>query len=302
MRLSEVKAILQSISVEESKLSFKHVDGTGYDVSNLAAFKEFLRKVSSIFFYKNEVEELTNSVLYTTSQNTIRVSTEKTRQISKNSNYICNSAEALQKALTSIIPESEENTIHVKLPCSNDLHLMIKSITEFEKSINQVIVNDIINGYIKIKRWESGSFWIELILGSQAAVTLIAGVAWSAAVISKKITEGKIIEQHVRSLGIKNESLEDLLQKQKEITDLLLYHEVKNLQVKHFGTDNDNEITERLKLTTKTFAELIQQGAEVHPALNAPEQVQNVFPDFNQLDSLTTQIKQIEHDSKGEAS
>ena len=150
---------------------------------------------------------------------------------------------------------------------SNDLKL-------FEKCINQVICNDTINGHLKVNSWESGSFWVELIVGTQAAVALIAGVSWSAAVISKKIKEGTILEQQIRSLEIKNESLEDILEKQKQATNILIEKEVRHLQVKHFNSDEDNEQFERLKLTTKTFAELIQNGAEIHPALSAPEQIQ----------------------------
>ena len=44
------------------------------------------------------------------------------------------------------------------------------------------------------------------------------------------------------------------------------------------------ERTERLKYAIKTFSELFQNGAEVHPALCAPEQANSVFPEMkNQL-------------------
>jgi hypothetical protein len=39
--------------------------------------------------------------------------------------------------------------------------------------------------------------------------------------------------------------------------------------------------------------ELIEKGAEVHPALMAPENVKNLYPDFKKLGSVESKIKQI---------
>ena len=151
-----------------------------------------------------------------------------------------------------------------------------------QKSISQVVINDTIGGFVRVNHWEYGSFWVELILGTQAAVALVASIAWSAAVISKKRTENKLFEQHVRSLQIKNESLEDILEGQKKLTEELINQEVTAIKTEHFGEKNEDSF-ERIKMAIKIFAKLIQNGAEIHPALNAPEKVQNLFPKFNQM-------------------
>ncbi|WP_238582276.1 hypothetical protein, partial [Cellvibrio sp. OA-2007] len=50
----------------------------------------------------------------------------------------------------------------------------------------------------------------------------------------------------------------------------------------------------RVESSIKTLAKLIQQGAEVHPSLMAPESVKNLFPDYKKIDSITSQIKRLE--------
>jgi len=95
-------------------------------------------------------------------------------------------------------------------------------------------------------------------------------------------------------MEIKNESLEDILNTQKELTNQLLENEAQSVLDEHFDDNNDNEQLERLKLTIKTFATLIQNGAEIHPSIMAPEKVQNLFPNYKNMDMLTTRIKQIE--------
>ena len=57
---------------------------------------------------------------------------------------------------------------------------------------------------------------------------------------------------------------------------------------------DDNEQIERLKLSIKMLSNLIEKGAEIHPALNQPEQVSNLFPDMKKLNSLESRIKKLE--------
>lgn len=294
MRLREIKFILDSTDFGEAYLRVGERTSSGYYLINIINFKSFLDIIDKLVFFKEEVNILQQSEIFSTGQDTLFLLDKKADKIRNNANYLVQATESLSRVLSIMLVEQSENSIQIKLPRPSDFLSLIKFLSEFEKSINQVISNDKIGGQLQIKSWESGSFWIELLLGSQAAVSLIAGIAWAGAVISKKIKEGKILEQQVKSLEIKNESLNDILEKQKSMTDLLLEKEVRHLQIQHFESDQDKEQFERLKMATKTFAELIQKGAEVHPALTAPEQVKNVFPNYKIIDTIASQIKLLE--------
>lgn len=49
-----------------------------------------------------------------------------------------------------------------------------------------------------------------------------------------------------------------------------------------------------MKYSVKTFAELINEGMQVHPSYVAEQEHAMQFPDFKNLDQLESKIKQIE--------
>lgn len=285
---------LGNIDFENQKLIAKNETGPRYLLTNIKAFKVLAESLKAIEIYNEEIEEIQNTVIYSTPQDAIYLSAEDRSQIYAMSDYLVKSAQSLLRVGSKLVPPSVEQSVSIKLPEPTDLESLVKSMSALQKAISQVVLNETIGGQIRINHWEYGSFWVELILGTQAAVSLIASIAWSAAVISKKINENKLLEQHVRSLKIKNESLEDILDGQKKLTEELLNQEAKAITSSHFGDENGDNF-ERTKLAIKTFSKLIQEGAEVHPALNAPEKVQNLFPNFKQLETVISQIKQIEN-------
>jgi hypothetical protein len=114
------------------------------------------------------------------------------------------------------------------------------------------------------------------------------------AVVFKKMQEGKIFSEHVRGLKIKNESIEEIQKAQKKVLDVMVEGEAKRLEAEFYGeSESDPERTQRIKMAVVTLAELIEKGTEIHPALNAPEKADNVFPDFKNLFALQSKVKQI---------
>ncbi|GAI89905.1 unnamed protein product [marine sediment metagenome] len=145
---------------------------------------------------------------------------------------------------------------------------------------------------MKIEKIEGGSIWIDVFVGSTVAINTIGCLAWSAAVIFKKIQEGKIIEQHVRSLKIKNDSLDDIKKAQKEELDVLVEAEAKSINDKFFKPENNEQI-ERIKNSIKLLSGQLQKGAEIHPPLEAPENVVNLFPKMPDILGIESKIKQL---------
>lgn len=294
MRLKEIENYLQQVDFKKVRLNIGELGYGERTLSNINAFKKFLNIMKKVDIYDDEINLLLESDLYTTTSDNLSTEDTKAIKIYNTAKYLVDSATSLNIVFKKLLPQSNEQSISIKLPKPSDFEALNKTMATVQKSISQIISNETIKGTTNINYWEFGSFWIELILGTQAAVGLIASSVWSAAVISKKFKENKLFEQQARSMEIKNESLEDILNTQKELTNQLLENEAQNVLDKHFNNNNDNEQLERLKLTIKTFATLIQNGAEIHPSIMAPEKVQNLFPNYKNIDMLTTQIKQVE--------
>lgn len=179
----------------------------------------------------------------------------------------------------------------IKLPEPKDFKEAIDFQSKFFTAISQNIVNDEIKGAVVLKEWEPGSFWLTLFLGSLAAVKLVAGMAWAAAVVLKKYREAEMFALHAESLRIKNEALVELKRGLEEQNRLILESEAKALQANNFEKNDNHEQVERLKLGIKTFMELIDKGAELHPALNAPQPVKELFPDLSKVELIESKQK-----------
>ena len=72
----------------------------------------------------------------------------------------------------------------------------------------------------------------------------------------------------------------------------MIQAEAEHIQSEHFK-NNAPENLKRIKNSISIFAELIGKGAEIQPALVAPENVANLFPDPTNLIGLESKIKKI---------
>jgi len=121
---------------------------------------------------------------------------------------------------------------------------------------------------------------------------LVWSMVWSAAVIYKKINEGRLLWEQVRGLKVKNDSLEDILEAQKIVTDELKKAEASYITKKYYK-ENIPENMQRLENSISILSWLIAKGAEIEPNIDSPEEVWNLFPDFKKIDSIESKIKKL---------
>ena len=99
------------------------------------------------------------------------------------------------------------------------------------------------------------------------------------------------MEEQTKTLAIKNNNLEDLRKYRNSLLNISLEVEAQKIAKDTLKKPTNEEI-ERLKLTIKTFTELINQGIEIQPALNEPIDVQQLFPQ-NDNYKLLSNIKRL---------
>jgi hypothetical protein len=291
MKLNQIYEIVRKIDYK--KLQLKH-DYNSQIWNNIINFKIFIDIINELIMFETEIQHLFKSPLYKTTLDSLQAPNAIIfTEINTIAIYLVDACEALSRTLGSIVKESKENSITIKFADPKDLEEFLKILTDLNTAISQSIINSKINGSVKLQNIEFGSIWLEILLGTPAALTLVAGIVWSAAVIYKKIQEGRIFKEYVQSLKIKNESLRDIEENQEQLSKILLDKESNHLLLENFNTDQDFETLERIKLSIKLFVGLIQKGAEIHPALNSPESVKNLFPDFKKLNVIESKIKEL---------
>lgn len=188
--------------------------------------------------------------------------------------------------------EVAESDIYVRLPKADDLPALTNQLSTFQKILEQTILDPKIGGKMTVKSVDNGSFIIQLGLGSITAVTVVGSLTWAAAVVYKKYQEALLVKTHVEALEIRNEALNDIKEAQKKMLNGIVTAEAIHLEKEAYGEENPERL-ERIKHSIEMMQGLLEKGAEVHPALMAPEQVKNLFPDLHKLGSVESRIKQI---------
>ena len=294
MKLKDLKTILSKASEKLVYTQAQQTSGNREYVkfSDLRKFRQGITILEKSGLFGKEIKQISNSTIFTTTSDTIRVEMQEGTRLIQSLDNLKLLVDSISNTLINVVGEVKENTVSIKLPRIKDFEDLAKASEAFHKVINQAIVNEQINGRVEIENVENGSIWFDIYVGSAIAVTLIGGLAWAAAVIFKKIQEGRIIVEHVKSLKVKSESLKEIKDKQKEALTMLIDAEAQNLYNENFE-GADSEQIERLKHSIKLLADLIDKGAEIHPALNQPEKVTNLFPDMKNLLSLESKIKKL---------
>ncbi len=295
MKLRRIKRTLEKNIVHLSyKREYLSGNQPGYLYTDLNNLKSALEKVKDLGLYESLISEIQTTIIFSTLQDEIILtdSKEDTR-LKKGLEVVRSGCHALLMILRELYDEEEdESTVYIRMPKIKDLEDLSKKSKLLNAAISQSILDPGIKGTIKVRSFDIGSLWISITVGSVAAVKLIGGIAWAAAVIRKKKAEFKKFEYHVKCLEIKNESMEDLKDAQKKQLDLCLKAEANNL-ASQFFKGNDAEKTERIKYSIKLIADLMDKGVEIHPALNAPKEVGHFFPDFKRLGVIESRIQEL---------
>ena len=145
---------------------------------------------------------------------------------------------------------------------------------------------------VQIKNFDSGSFWIDIVLPTASTLTFVAGLIWAGAVIHNKIMQGKAVKAYVEGLGHQAEWIDELKKLGKQQVDNLIEAEAKQLESEIF-TSSDHERIKRLSMSIKEISELISSGVKLYPSLAVPESSRNLFPDFGSVSQIEGEIKRI---------
>lgn len=295
MRLREIREIIAN---NYNKLNFDAASrGSGnITISNFQRVIDSVNNMKDFKFLETELEKLKqiDDIYYNKSSEDIVIVDNVTynafNEIITLIKLKCSTAINI---IDESIPDQNENSISVKLPNYNDLSDLSVFFSELDKALRQSLVNDVINGKVELQNFDSGSYWVEIIIGGGVALNFVAGLTWTAAVIRKKFLEGELLKKKVESMGIKNEALEEISDALSKELEIMVDTESKQL-LDNQQINYDPEFLGRVKFSVKTLAKLIYEGTEIHHSLSAPEEVKNLFPDFTKIEAIQSTIKQIE--------
>lgn len=204
-------------------------------------------------------------------------------------------AESIEKAQNHEIDSTL--VISIRIPEILDFEELEKVSSKLTKIFSQTLLSDEIEGGFKIIGFDSGSNWIDILATSTAIVQTIGGLAWSGAVVFKKLQEGLLVQQKVREMKISNNAIEEVVEKSKEGVNEIAEKEAQFIYNKYFSGKDPEQIA-RIKMALKEIADLYNKGGTIMPSLEASEEVAEEFPDISELPSIESKVKKIEQKKK----
>lgn len=198
-----------------------------------------------------------------------------------------------------VIEKSDEYGLTVEL---NNVH----NLEDFEKILNQLkfaigIPAYDLGGQVELKEVESGSILLKLlfdtVLGARI-LKVIGSLIQSAIDLKTEYHKSEMAAQQLRTLIAKNDMLDLIMQQLKDNYELDKLERAKRI------IDNNNLPTERpdflntYKGVIETYGDLLEKGVEFYPALNAPKDVKEAFPDAKAIKALK-EAQKLLNEAKG---
>jgi len=305
MRLSEISAII-SDNIDGIYKPFREprtitISGAQYSrVSHLNNFKSSIDKLESLNLFNYLTDEIKKSLIYNVGSDTIDLAQTEYNKLERFAKELGFLASSMVTSINLVFSEVPEDEVSVKLPKFQTFNEFFHILKTLQKAFEQAVYNSTIDGTVTIGGFEPGSRWINFRVGSQAAVTLIGSLVWAGISISNQINTNAHQEEDLKTKGLKNEYLSAVMEANIKQIDLLIQSEAELIYKERFSDSVDNGISkidqeqvEKLKLSIKSFNEIISMGGEVHPALSASDSIKMAFPEKSPINLIESRTKQL---------
>ncbi|KQB38023.1 hypothetical protein RCH33_2367 [Flavobacterium daejeonense] len=283
----EIEEILPDLKFSANYVS--NNETYNYEVKDLKKLRRAINQIEHIPFIQNEIYKLKKTRLFESLSDTDKLTFIQHNTIDEPLKLITFKLNFIQELAQSSKMFGNDDLLLIRIPEINSFDNLTKFSNDLKKGIEIPII-DSKNGEVKILSADEGSIIFYVSVGTTAALTLIGRICWSAAVIRRKKAEANIFEEHARTLKLKNDALENLIEAQNLQLKNILDAEANQIANNIYDLKNPETI-ERLKLSISTVSELIDRGVQILPASN--EEMQKIFPDYKKLDLIESSIRQI---------
>lgn len=301
MRLREIQHILHD-ALPDLTFEYTQVPGTAnYQVDEFREMLDAARAIRETGMFRAEIDTiLTTDVIVRHAEEGFVVTGETINRVNSALNQLRSRGKVLLEALdANLEPESVE-AVAVRIPDASDLDAVADHLKEVKTALHQLVLSEHVGGDVRLASFDRGSLWLEVLLGSLAAVKLLGMVLRMIADTRMKEAEISTRWEAFRTMKIKNDALTNI--------EEALAEELKEFKAERLRAVADaagipqaeHETRERVRFAASLLTDLISRGAEFVPSGEAPEEVHEVFPLPAQLTSLLKELpapkKEIEGD------
>jgi len=296
MRLRDLKEILKK-NIEYIDFSTSKNNDNNYQVIGLQRAINAINELSIYGFLDGDIERLKKhpNIYYSKAADDRMYLTPATyNEINSIMSVAREKIEGFMIAMDKAIPNQENSSLSIKLPNYTDLSQLSGFFKDLNQALSQTLAIEEIDAQAKIQNFDSGSLWVEVGISSLVGMQVIGTLLKSALIVRQEVYKTDLAKKQVEMLDLRQEFVEELTKASTQHIRSIIDAETKNLLAKESNVEYSPESLERMKSTVKIFSQLVNEGTQFYPALNAPEEVNESFPTFPEISQLETSIRRIE--------
>ncbi|MFD2936276.1 hypothetical protein [Spirosoma flavum] len=200
-----------------------------------------------------------------------------------------------------VIEQSDEFGLTVQL-------YNVHNLEDFEKTLNQLkfaigVPAYDLGGQVELKEVKSGSILLKLlfdaVVGGQI-LKVIGSLIQSAIDLKTEYHKSEMAAEQLRTIIAKNDMLELIKQQLKDNYELDKLERAKRIINDNNLPTDKPDLSNTYKSVIETFGALLEKGVDFYPALNAPKEVKEAFPDAKAIKALKEAQKLLEAAQKND--
>lgn len=211
----------------------------------------------------------------------VDISVAKNFEIQKNA--LLNKMQVITEFYESMnISDTGNNGIDIKLPPCENLKEYISYLKELDFIFSQCPFLQCENEVLKFESVDVGSNWIKLAVAATSTCIMLKNIGSLVDTAFALRSHYISIQQHeemLKSAQMKNELTDEVIETFTSLKNVYLSKAVSNLEEK-CGSLKDGEEKGKAEKALKKLCILLDKGMEIYASIDAPEDVQLLFPEI----------------------
>lgn len=254
-----------------------------YTINNWIKLKEVLdiiNKIPALTIYANAlIKSVPDSLRDNVSP---CMDTDRYNNFLSKKNTLYQKMESIIELYESMNIAESGNGLDIKLPPCEDLKDYISYLKKIDFIFTQCPFLQCENEILKFTSVDVGSNWIRLTIAATSTCVLLnqtASVLDKALALRSHYIAIQQQEEMLKSMQIKNELAEEQIKVFNSIRDAAMNNYIYQLEDKFGSLDNPEE-RDKAERSLEKLMFLLDKGCEIYATLDAPEDVQALFPEI----------------------
>lgn len=305
MRLRDYQNLLNSCIPKLESISMQIIDNRAHGISNdakvqgLIDFNDAIDELINAKIFEKLTSKIRNLKFFDRISNTVTVQENEYRTLNDLKNQLVNEMQNLKQTIDNILPKEDEYSISIKLPeyeTFEEYNNLFKSLKVVFSTFEQL-------QYVtELKTFETGSKWIDIkfekpnkedIKSILLAISILFNMANFSLDLRNKYLEGEKSIAYLKQYETQVNDSErkkllevyEILQKEDKAKYESYKEQIIEKIINESGIELDNtqrnDLTPRIGASIEKLGELIDEGMEIKPALNASEEIKQISEQFN---------------------